>query len=66
MAPLTAGHTETTVAALATKLTEAKSVVIIPGYGLAVAKAQYAIAEIAEMLRKKGDETLVPVASAAA
>jgi NAD(P) transhydrogenase subunit beta len=31
-------------------LREAKSVVIVPGYGLAVAKAQYAIAEIAELL----------------
>ena len=33
---------------------ESKSVVIVPGYGLAVAKAQYAIAEITSMLTKAG------------
>lgn len=31
-----------------------KGVIIVPGYGLAVAKAQYAIAEIAEELRSRG------------
>jgi NAD(P) transhydrogenase len=41
-------------AELARSMADAKSVVIVPGYGLAVAKAQYAIAEIAEMLTKKG------------
>jgi NAD(P) transhydrogenase len=35
-------------------LTEAKSVVIVPGYGLAVAKAQFAIAEIAAILKNRG------------
>lgn len=35
-------------------ITEAKSIIIVPGYGLAVAKAQYAVAEIAKMLREKG------------
>lgn len=35
-------------------LTNARSVIIVPGYGLAVAKAQYAIADITRMLRAKG------------
>jgi NAD/NADP transhydrogenase beta subunit len=39
---------------VAEMLTRAKSVVVVPGYGLAVAKAQYAIAEIADLLAKKG------------
>jgi len=32
------------------------SVIIVPGYGLAVAKAQYAVADICERLRKAGVE----------
>ena len=47
-------HTETSVGQLAAKMLESKSVVIVPGYGLAVAKAQYAIAEITGMLTKAG------------
>jgi NAD(P) transhydrogenase subunit beta len=35
-------------------LREAKSVVIVPGYGMAVAHAQYPVYEIAEWLRKRG------------
>ena len=35
-------------------LTAARSVIICPGYGLAVANGQYAIAELAKILRKKG------------
>mmetsp|Transcript_1069 Transcript_1069/g.2792 ORF Transcript_1069/g.2792 Transcript_1069/m.2792 type:complete len:655 (+) Transcript_1069:183-2147(+) len=42
------------VGALSKEMLESKSVVIVPGYGLAVAKAQYAIAEIADMLTKQG------------
>jgi NAD(P) transhydrogenase len=41
-------------ATLAREMVDAKSVVIVPGYGLAVAKAQYAIAEIAALLSKRG------------
>merc|ERR1712150_349877 len=33
---------------------EAKSVMIVPGYGLAVAQAQFAVADIAKELRDKG------------
>jgi H+-translocating NAD(P) transhydrogenase subunit beta len=35
-------------------LKEAKSVVIVPGYGMAVAKAQYPIFEMVQFLRKAG------------
>ena len=35
-------------------LNEAQSIVIIPGYGMAVAKAQYTVFELVENLRKKG------------
>lgn len=35
-------------------LKEAKSVVIVPGYGMAVAKAQYPIFEMVQVLRKEG------------
>lgn len=44
-----APHTETTVDVVATKLKETKSVVIVPGYGLAVAKAQCAVAPFAQI-----------------
>lgn len=37
-------------------LQEAKSVVIVPGYGMAVAKAQYPIREMVDILRKEGKE----------
>lgn len=47
-------HTETSVGALATSMLSAKKVLIVPGYGLAVAKAQYAIAEICTALAKAG------------
>lgn len=46
--------TETTAEAVATDLVGAQTVMIVPGYGLAVAKAQYAIAEIAQQLTKAG------------
>ena len=39
---------------VATLLKEAKSVVIVPGYGMAVAKAQYPIYEMVQFLRKAG------------
>ncbi|HTO15990.1 MAG TPA: Re/Si-specific NAD(P)(+) transhydrogenase subunit beta [Edaphocola sp.] len=35
-------------------LNEAKSIVIVPGYGMAVAKAQYPIFEMVEQLKKSG------------
>jgi len=39
-----------TVAAIA----DAKNIIIVPGYGLAVAKGQYPVAEMVNLLRKKG------------
>jgi NAD(P) transhydrogenase subunit beta len=41
-------------AALAEKLKEAKSVIIVPGYGMAVARAQHAVRELTEVLRGRG------------
>jgi len=49
--------TPITAADTATLLEEAKSVVIVPGYGMAVAQAQYALYEIAQHLKKR--DTLV-------
>lgn len=42
--------------ATAELLREAKSVIIIPGYGMAVAQAQYPLFEIAKLLRERGTE----------
>lgn len=42
--------------AVAELLKEAKSVVIVPGYGMAVAKAQYPIFDMVQNLRKEGKE----------
>jgi NAD(P) transhydrogenase subunit beta len=39
---------------VAALLKEAKSIVIVPGYGMAVAKAQYPIYEMVQTLRKEG------------
>ncbi|WP_298359135.1 NAD(P)(+) transhydrogenase (Re/Si-specific) subunit beta [uncultured Litoreibacter sp.] len=41
---------------VATALNEADSVIIIPGYGMAVAQAQTAVAELVRKLRAKGKE----------
>ncbi len=40
-------------AGLADKLLEAKQVVVVPGYGMAVARAQHAVRELTEILRGK-------------
>ena len=39
---------------LAARLLESKSVVIVPGYGMAVGRAQHAVRELTEVLRAKG------------
>ncbi|MCL1900312.1 MAG: NAD(P)(+) transhydrogenase (Re/Si-specific) subunit beta [Promicromonosporaceae bacterium] len=49
-------HTEVTVAETAELLREARSVVIVPGYGMAVAKAQYPVATLVAKLRAAGKE----------
>ena len=47
-------HTEINVAQCVDQLKESSSVIIVPGYGLAVAKAQYAIADMVENLTDRG------------
>ncbi len=47
-------HREITAEAAAEMLSEAHSVIITPGYGMAVAQAQYPVAELTSQLRKKG------------
>lgn len=46
--------TVTTPEAVTHMLTEAKEVIIVPGYGMAVSKAQYALAEMVKILEKEG------------
>ena len=41
---------------LAATLKEAKSVIIIPGYGMAVGRAQHAVRELTEVLRARGTQ----------
>jgi NAD(P) transhydrogenase subunit beta len=45
---------EIDAAALAGKLTASKSVIVVPGYGMAVARAQHAVRELSEVLQQKG------------
>ena len=47
-------HREITAEGAADLLTEAHSVMITPGYGMAVAQAQYPVAELTRKLRERG------------
>jgi NAD(P) transhydrogenase len=47
-------HTEVSQDQVVSFMTDAKRIIIVPGYGLAVAKAQYAIAELVDILKKHG------------
>jgi NAD(P) transhydrogenase subunit beta len=47
-------HTEIDAQGVAEMLAAASSVVITPGYGMAVAQAQYPVAELASQLRERG------------
>jgi len=47
-------HQETNVEQLAEQLSQAKNVIITPGYGLAVAQAQYPVYELCQKLKAKG------------
>jgi H+-translocating NAD(P) transhydrogenase len=51
---ITGTHTEWTVDQSVEAINEAQSIIITPGYGLCVAKAQYPIAEMIDILKKKG------------
>ena len=48
--------TSTNVEEVAELLNDAKSVVIVPGYGMAVAQAQHSVSDITKILRKRGKE----------
>ena len=47
-------HREVTTSEVAKMLTGARSVVVAPGYGMAVAQAQYPVAELTARLRERG------------
>ncbi|MGN6609171.1 MAG: Re/Si-specific NAD(P)(+) transhydrogenase subunit beta [Jatrophihabitans sp.] len=49
-------HREITAVEAAEMLRDASSVIITPGYGMAVAQAQYPVAELTRRLREKGVE----------
>jgi NAD(P) transhydrogenase subunit beta len=49
-------HREITVEETAELLREARSVIITPGYGMAVAQAQHGVAELTSKLRERGVE----------
>jgi NAD(P) transhydrogenase len=51
-------HTETNSEGAATFLAESKRVMIVPGYGMAVARCQNSVAQIATMLRAKDKEVI--------
>jgi len=51
---ITGTHTEMNVDQAVEAIKEAQNIIITPGYGLCVAKAQYPIAEMVEILKKKG------------
>ena len=53
-AAVTGTHQEMTVAEATTTLRAAQSVVIVPGYGMAVAHAQHSLSEIVKLLRERG------------
>ena len=49
-------HREANAEGVAELLNDAKSVIITPGYGMAVAQAQYGVAQLTSNLREKGIE----------
>ena len=49
---ITGTHTEVSADGAVDMITNSKSVIIVPGYGLAVAKAQYAINDMINILRE--------------
>jgi NAD(P) transhydrogenase len=51
---ITGTHTEANTEEVSELIIDAKNIIITPGYGLCVAKAQYPIAELIDVLRKHG------------
>lgn len=51
---ITGTHTEVNVDGAVEAIRNAKNVIIVPGYGLCVAKAQYPIAEMVNTLKSQG------------
>merc|ERR1712004_805621 len=51
---ITGEHTEWNIDDTVTSMVESKNIIIVPGYGLAVAKGQYPVAELVNILKKKG------------
>jgi NAD(P) transhydrogenase len=51
---ITGTHTEANTEQVVEMMTEADNIMIVPGYGLCVAKAQYPIAELVTLLQSKG------------
>ncbi|XP_023224456.1 NAD(P) transhydrogenase, mitochondrial-like [Centruroides sculpturatus] len=51
---ITGTHTETNVEQVVQMIEDAKNIIITPGYGLCVAKAQYPLSEMVKILKKKG------------
>merc|ERR1719259_446793 len=49
---ITGTHTEVNVDGAVETIVNSKNIIIVPGYGLAVAKAQYAIADMIDVLKK--------------
>ncbi|MEE2640685.1 MAG: NAD(P)(+) transhydrogenase (Re/Si-specific) subunit beta [Planctomycetota bacterium] len=47
-------YNETSIAETAESLFQAREVIIVPGYGMAVAQAQHPVREITDILKKKG------------
>jgi NAD(P) transhydrogenase subunit beta len=54
-------HRETSAEEVADMLKNSKSVIITPGYGMAVAQAQYPVSEITEKLRAQGIDVRVGI-----
>src|SRR3989338_8070447 len=46
--------TETTIDEAISRIASARNIIIVPGYGLAVAKAQYPVSEMVKTLREAG------------
>merc|ERR1719228_1451043 len=51
---ITGTHTEWSIDQTVQSMVDSKNIIIVPGYGLAVAKGQYPVAELVSILKKKG------------